>query len=74
MGSIPGSILGAVLVTVLLEVLRPVKNYMPYGIDPRMVLFSILLILLMLTRPTGLLGNRQKLWSTRRRPKPEGVA
>ena len=75
MGSISGSVLAAVIMTILKEVLREVKNYTPYGIDPRMVLFSLLLIVLMLTRPTGLLGSREvwdvaPLRNLRRRARP----
>jgi hypothetical protein len=38
-----------------------VKDYMPGGKDPRMVVYSIMLIVLMLTRPQGLFGRRE-LW------------
>ena len=75
MGSVSGSVLAAVVMTVLPEALRGVKNYMPYGIDPRMVLFSLMLIVLMLTRPTGLLGSRE-IWDVfraRRRARGEGA-
>ena len=71
MGSISGAILGALIVTLLPEGLREVKNWMPYGIDPRMVLFSLMLIVLMLTRPTGILGRRE-LWDLWRRRRPAG--
>ena len=52
MGSISGSVLAAILLTLLPEVLRPVKEY-------RMVLYSLMLIVLMITRPQGLLGTRE---------------
>ncbi|HTR96864.1 MAG TPA: branched-chain amino acid ABC transporter permease [Candidatus Acidoferrales bacterium] len=52
MGSISGSMLAAIVLTLLPEVLRPVK-------DLRMVLYSLMLILLMITRPQGLLGTRE---------------
>jgi branched-chain amino acid transport system permease protein len=52
MGSISGAVLAAILLTLLPEVLRPVKEY-------RMVLYSLMLIVLMITRPGGLLGNRE---------------
>jgi branched-chain amino acid transport system permease protein len=51
MGNTPGVILAAVLLTVLPEVLRPVAQY-------RMVIYSLLLIVLMLTRPQGLFNFR----------------
>jgi branched-chain amino acid transport system permease protein len=52
MGSISGAVLAAVILTLLPEVLRPVKDY-------RMVLYSLMLIVLMITRPGGLLGSRE---------------
>jgi branched-chain amino acid transport system permease protein len=61
LGSISGSIIAAVILTILPEGLRVVKDYMPGGRDPRMVIYSIMLIVLMLTRPQGLFGRRE-LW------------
>jgi branched-chain amino acid transport system permease protein len=52
MGSISGATLAAVILTLLPEVLRPVKDY-------RMVIYSLMLIVLMITRPQGLLGSRE---------------
>jgi branched-chain amino acid transport system permease protein len=52
MGSISGAVLAAVILTLLPEVLRPVKEY-------RMVIYSLMLIVLMITRPGGLLGSRE---------------
>jgi branched-chain amino acid transport system permease protein len=54
MGSITGSVLAASMLTVALEALRGADQY-------RMVMYSLLLVVLMLTRPTGLLGTRE-LW------------
>ena len=79
LGSITGSILAAILLTILPEALRLVKDYFPGGRDPRMVIYSIMLIVLMLTRPQGLFGRRE-LWEvlTRRKdsvakdPRDEG--
>ena len=63
MGSISGSVLAAIILTLLPEVLRPVKQY-------RMVLYSLMLITLMITRPQGLLGTRElSLPSWLRRPR-----
>ena len=53
MGNTPGVILAAVLLTVLPEVLRPVAQY-------RMIIYSLLLIVLMLTRPQGLFTWKRK--------------
>ncbi len=52
MGSVSGSVLAAIILTLLPEVLRPVKEY-------RMVIYSLMLIVLMITRPQGLLGYRE---------------
>jgi branched-chain amino acid transport system permease protein len=63
MGSISGATLAAIILTLLPEVLRPVKDY-------RMVIYSLMLIVLMITRPQGLLGNREidpGRWFRRRR-------
>lgn len=49
LGSIVGSVLGAIVLTVLPESLRGFAEY-------RMVIYSSLLIILMITRPQGLLG------------------
>ena len=54
MGSITGSVLAALVLSAAPEALRAAEQY-------RMVLFSLMLVLLMLTRPTGLLGTRE-LW------------
>jgi branched-chain amino acid transport system permease protein len=53
MGNTPGVILAAVVLTLLPEWLRPVAQY-------RMVIYSFLLIVLMLTRPQGLFTWRRK--------------
>lgn len=62
LGSIVGSVLGAVLLTVLPEALRGFAEY-------RMVIYSLLLIILMITRPQGLLGKTAafKGWRGRKR-------
>jgi branched-chain amino acid transport system permease protein len=64
LGSIVGSVLGAILLTVLPEALRDFAEY-------RMVIYSLLLIVLMITRPQGLLGKTGTLkgWRVWRRAK-----
>jgi branched-chain amino acid transport system permease protein len=52
MGSITGSILAAIILTILPEFLRVVKDY-------RMVIYSLILIILMLTRPQGIFGLKE---------------
>lgn len=67
MGSLTGSVIGAILVTVLPEALRPLQEYT--HVDLRMVIYSLTLILLMILRPSGLLGSREwtqfKFWRRR---------
>jgi len=52
MGSLSGSVLSAVSFTLLMEVLRPLQVY-------KWVLIPLLLIILMLFRPEGIMGNRE---------------
>ena len=67
LGSITGSVLAAIVLTILPEGLRYVKDFIPDGApemlkrDPRMVIYSIMLIVLMRVRPQGLFGRRE-LW------------
>lgn len=72
MGNTPGVILAAVLLTILPEALRLLAKWevLPLWlqgiIEQRMILYSILLILMMLTRPQGLFTGsaRFKKWLT----------
>jgi branched-chain amino acid transport system permease protein len=67
LGSITGSVLAAIVLTILPEGLRYVKDFVPADApemlkrDPRMVIYSIMLIVLMRTRPQGLFGRRE-IW------------
>jgi branched-chain amino acid transport system permease protein len=54
MGSVTGSVLAASVLTIALEWLRDVEQW-------RMVLYSLLLIVLMLMRPSGIFGSRE-IW------------
>jgi len=62
MGSISGAVLAAIALTVLPELLR-------FGAEYRMIIYSTLLIVMMLTRPTGLLGRTEitewRFWKSR---------
>src|SRR5690242_10405940 len=60
LGSIVGSIIGAILLTILPESLRAFAEY-------RMVIYSLLLIVLMITRPQGLLGSSDAFKGLRKR-------
>ena len=52
MGSFTGSILSAIALTILPEILRGLSDY-------RMIIYSLLLILTMIFRPTGLFGRKE---------------
>ena len=52
LGSISGVTLAAVLLTVLPEALRPIAEY-------RLVVYPLLLVILMLTRPQGIFGREE---------------
>lgn len=57
MGSITGSVVAAVFLTFLKEALRPLQDFTQ--IDFRMVIYSLVLIIMMLTRPEGIFGTRE---------------
>jgi len=63
LGSVSGSVVSATLLTVLPELLRSFERY-------RMTLYALLLIVLMLVRPSGLFGSREiwELWPARKKP------
>ena len=72
LGSIVGSVLGAIVLTILPEGLRGFAEY-------RMVIYSLLLIMLMITRPQGLLGSTTAFKGLRKRMRrltegPSGTA
>jgi len=54
MGSIIGSIIAAIILTLLPELLRGVQEY-------RMILYALILIIMMLTRPQGLFGLKLRI-------------
>ena len=62
MGSMTGSIVAAVVVTALPEALRPLQELT--GVDLRMVIYSLSLVLVMILRPKGLFGELEitDLW------------
>lgn len=70
MGSLTGSIVGATLLTALPEALR-------FASADRLIIYSALLIVLMITRPQGLLGHREFSFATllrRLRGRRDGAA
>ena len=78
LGSISGVTIAAVLLTILPEALRPISEY-------RLVVYPLLLVILMLTRPQGIFGREEigRAWLVGqidavrgwfgRRPLPGGV-
>ncbi len=87
MGSITGAILGAAVVTLLPELLRllpdvPVPQFLQqfFGMnavykftDLRLVIFALLLIVIMITRPQGILGTGEISLNWFRRKKNKGI-
>ncbi|MBC7458695.1 MAG: branched-chain amino acid ABC transporter permease [Bdellovibrionaceae bacterium] len=59
LGSISGSIIASIILTVLPELLRSLPTG---GVDIRMIVFPILLILMMIVRPEGLFGKKE-IWT-----------
>lgn len=58
MGSFSGSIIAAILITIVPElVLRELQQWT--GVDLRMIIYSLLLILFMILRPTGIFGTSE---------------
>lgn len=79
MGSITGAVLGAVVITVLPELLRQLPTIHLFSkeinfADLRLVIYALLLIIIMLTRPQGVLGQREfgLNWLKRAQKRPEG--
>jgi len=71
MGSITGAVLGAIVITILPELLRKLPGDL---YSYRLVIYSALLILIMLTRPQGVMGAKEFGLSGLKRPqrRPEG--
>jgi len=57
MGSISGAVIAALFLSILREALRPLQQIT--GVDLRMVIYSLALITLMLTRPKGIFGTSE---------------
>lgn len=55
MGSLTGTLLAATILTILPELLRAASEW-------RMVIYSLLLIIMMIWRPQGILGNKEWKW------------
>lgn len=60
--SLSGSILGVVVFTILMEILRNLFSLDPRLAELRMMVGPVILIVVMLTRQYGLMGNREWRW------------
>lgn len=60
LGSISGSIIGAVVLTILPEGLRKVQDFI--GVDIRMLIYALSIILIMILRPQGMMGTKEWKW------------
>jgi len=73
MGSLSGSILGVVVYTLLMEILRNVLGMIaPQLADLRMLISPLILVIIMLTRQYGLMGNREWRWLQSKRKEVGG--
>lgn len=55
LGSLSGTLLGSAIITSVMEYFRDISQY-------RMLIYGLLLVVIMVVRPEGLLGNRE-IWS-----------
>jgi branched-chain amino acid transport system permease protein len=72
MGSLTGAVFGALVITFLPEILRLLPGDLS---QYRLVVYSALLVVIILTRPQGILGTREfgLSWLKRPQTKPEGT-
>ena len=56
-GSITGATLAAVVLTLLPELLKPVKDQIHFTDEFRQVIYALILVLMMILRPTGVFGT-----------------
>ena len=56
-GSITGATLAAIVLTLLPELLKPVKDQIHFTDEFRQVIYALLLVLMMILRPTGVFGT-----------------
>ena len=55
LGSMSGTLLGSTIITLVMEYFRDISQY-------RMLIYGLLLVVIMVARPEGLLGNRE-IWT-----------
>jgi len=73
-GSLGGSILGATVFTVVIEGLRSVLQQIGISQEWRLVVAPLMLILLMIYRPSGIMGLREIRFLIPHRERPEALA
>ena len=73
-GSLGGSILGATVFTVVMEGLRSVLQQIGISQEWRLVVAPLMLILLMIYRPSGIMGLREFRFLIPHRERPEALA
>jgi branched-chain amino acid transport system permease protein len=73
-GSLGGSILGATVFTVVMEGLRSVLQQVGISQEWRLVVAPLMLILLMIFRPSGIMGLREFRFLILREERPEALA
>jgi branched-chain amino acid transport system permease protein len=73
-GSLGGSILGATVFTVVMEGLRSVLQQIGISQEWRLVVAPLMLILLMIFRPSGIMGLREFRFLIPRKERPEALA
>lgn len=61
-GSLSGSILGVALYTLIMELLRNFLSFDPRLAEMRMIISPLILIVVMLTKQSGLMGFREWRW------------
>lgn len=60
LGSLSGAILGGMILSVMPEALRKLQDFT--GVDLRMIIYSLMMILIMITKPQGILGQKEWKW------------
>jgi branched-chain amino acid transport system permease protein len=60
LGSLSGAIIGATILSILPEGLRVVQDIT--GVDLRMIIYALTIILIMILRPQGLMGGKEWKW------------
>lgn len=73
-GSLGGSILGATVFTVMMEGLRTVLQQFGISQEWRLVVAPLMLILLMIFRPSGIMGLREFRFLIPREERPDALA